>query len=32
MIDDFFDAVERALTERGVPLRVIAEDGTERVK
>lgn len=32
VIDDFFDAVERALTERGVPLRVIAEDGTERVK
>lgn len=30
LIDDFFDQVERVLTERGVPLRVIAEEGTER--
>jgi hypothetical protein len=32
LIDDFFDEVERVLTERGISLRVIAEEGTERSK
>lgn len=32
LIDDFFDEVQRVLTERGISLRVIAEEGTERSK
>ncbi len=32
MIDDFFDEVERVLTERGVSLRVIGEEESERSK
>jgi hypothetical protein len=32
LVDDFFDEVERALTECGVPLRVTAEDDTEGSK
>ena len=30
LIDDFFDEVQRVLTERGVPLRVIGEESSER--
>ena len=32
LIDDFFDEVERVLTERGVSLRVIGEEESERLK
>jgi hypothetical protein len=32
LIDDFFDEVERVLTERGVSLRVIGEQESERLK
>jgi hypothetical protein len=32
LIDDFFDEVERVLTARGVALRVIGEEQSERSK
>ena len=32
LIDDFFDEVEGMLTERGVSLRVIGEEESERSK
>jgi hypothetical protein len=32
LIDDFFDEVERVLSERGISLGVIAEERTERSK
>jgi len=32
LIDDFFDEVERVLTERGISLRVVAEEETGRSK
>ena len=32
LIDDFFDEVERVLTDRGVALRVIGEEESERSK
>lgn len=32
LIEDFFNEVERVLTERGVSLRVIGDDESERSK